>query len=62
VEVPPNADLLHVNFTGPEGLGRAAHCVVFRLIETRHKVSIESNFGSEEFGVEHGLFVPRIAV
>src|ERR1017187_7994317 len=53
VEVAAEADLLHLEFAGPETLGRPTHRMVSRLIEILHEVGgATESFRSGEFQVE----------
>ena len=58
MEVAADAGLFYLDFAGAERFGRPNDGVIDRLVEILHVVRIESNFGSEEFRIEHGIFGP----
>ena len=62
MEIATDADLLHLDFSGTEALGRAHDCMVVRLIEIFHVVRIEAHLGSKELRVEDRVFVARRAI
>src|ERR1700728_2382271 len=49
-EVAAEAQLLQLEFLGPKGLGRAAHGVVFGMVEVENVVDIGAELGREVLG------------
>src|ERR1035441_359147 len=62
VKVTAEADLLQLNFVGPEDLGRSAQRVILGMVQTAYEVSIESYFRSEKLRIPHRVFVASLAV
>src|SRR5579863_477073 len=62
MEVAADTGLLNLDFAGPETLGRPDDGVVTRLIEVRHVMSIEPDFGREELGIQDCVFGARVSV
>ena len=62
MEIAADAGLLDLDFAGAERFGRPDDGVIDRLVEIFHVVRIEADFRSEEFRIEHGIFVARGAV
>src|SRR5271166_3943576 len=62
MEVPADADLLHLDFISPKDFSRAAKSVVSGMIEVLNVISVEPNFRGEELGISHRVFIARSAV
>ena len=62
VKVAADAELLQLDFVGPEELARPAFGIVTRLIEVVVPGKIGPDFRGEEFGIKRDIMVAWIAV